>query len=119
MAVTLTTAGKTAVMTGFRDHFAAGSLEILDSSDVLLVSYTLTSSGGSVASGVWTVAFSSATSAAVAAGTASKAQIKTSGGVADLTGLTAGESGTDVILDDATITLSQNITISTLTISHD
>lgn len=121
MAVTLTTAAKTAVMTGLKDHFAGGALEILDASDVLLVSYTINVSGGSVAAGNWTVGFVSATTESVAAGTASKAQIKTAGGIVDLTGLTAGEAADtpDVELNDKTITSAQNITISTLTITHD
>lgn len=119
MAVTLTTVAKSASMTGLRDNFAGGTLEVLSASDVLLVTYSLTATGGSVAGGVWTVAFNAATVAAVATGTATKAQFKTSGGVADITGLTVAESGSDIILDDATVTAAQNITISTLTISHD
>jgi hypothetical protein len=118
MSVILDTTVKTAVMTAIRDQVAAGSLEILDASNVLLATFTLSGSGGSVAGAVWTLAFASSTAAAVAAGTAAKAQIKNSGGVAKITGLTVGTSATDVILSSTTIALAQNVTLTSGTITH-
>ena len=118
MAVTYTTAAKTARITATRDHFANGTLEILTSADALLVTFGLSASGGSIAGAVWTLAFDASTVAASAAGTAAKAQIKTAGAVANLTGLTVGTSGADINLDNTSIASGQNVTLSSATITH-
>lgn len=118
MAVTYATAVKTARMTATRDHFAAGSLEILTAADVLLATFALTAGGGSVAGAVWTLAFVASTVAAGATGTAAKAQIKTSGAAANLTGLTVGTSGADINLNNTSIASGQNVTLSSATITH-
>ena len=118
MATTYATAVKTARMTATRDHFADGTLEILTAGDVLLVSFGLSVTGGSIATDTWTLEFDASTVAAVATGTATKAQIKTSGAAADLTGLTVGTSATDVILNNTSITSGQNVTLSSATIQH-
>ena len=118
MSVILAATVKTAVMTAIRDQVADGSLEILDAADVLLVAFGLSSDGGSVAGAVWTLAFDSSTAAASAAGTAAKAQIKNSGGVAKITGLTVGTAATDVVLTSTTIALAQNMTLTSAKITH-
>ncbi|BAB48040.1 hypothetical protein [Mesorhizobium japonicum] len=118
MSVILATAVKTAVLTAIRDQVAAGSLEILDASNVLLAAFTLSGSGGSVAGAVWTLTFASSTVASGAAGTAAKAQIKNSGGTALITGLTVGTTAADIILTSTTIASGQNVILTSATITH-
>lgn len=118
MAVNLATAVKTDIMTAMRDHFANGTLEIMTSADAVLVTFGLSASGGTVAADTWTLTLDAATVAASATGTATKAQIKTSGGVANITGLTVGTSGTDIVLDNNSIAAAQDVTISSATIAH-
>jgi hypothetical protein len=122
MAVTYNTAVKTSRMTATRDYFANGTLELLSAGDVVLAIFGLSTGGGSVASGVWTITFDSNTvtgEAGASSGTAAtKAQIKNSGGSAHLTGLTVGLSGTDVIVDNTSIAASQDIVMNSATITH-
>jgi hypothetical protein len=119
MAVTYTNEVKQARITATRDHFVSGSLEILTSGDALLATFALTNPGGTVAgAGVWTLAFSASTVTASGAGTAAKAQLKTSGGAARLTGLTVGTSGSDINLNNTSIADGQSVTISSATITH-
>lgn len=118
MAVTYTAAVKNARMTATRDHFADGTLEIQDASDVVLATFGLNASGGTIAAGAWTLVFDNSTVAAGATGTAAKAVIKENGGTADLTGLTVGTSGADINLDSTSITNGQNVTLSSAVITH-
>lgn len=118
MAVTYTTAVKTSRMTATRDDVAAGALELLTTGDVLLATFTLSAGGGTISADVWTLTFAASTVAAVAAGTATKAQIKNSGGTAQITGLTVGTSGTDIVLDNNVIASAQNVTLTSATITH-
>jgi len=55
---------------------------------------------------------------AVAAGTATYAEITTSAGVAKVTGLTVGTSGTDFVMDNNIFTVSQAVTINSATLTH-
>ncbi len=118
MAVTYTNAVKTPRMTATRDHFVNGTLEILTSGDVLLASFTLSGTGGTVSTDTWTLGFVATTVAAVATGTAAKAQIKNSGGTANLTGLTVGTSGADINLSGTSINSGQDVTLTAHTIQH-
>jgi hypothetical protein len=123
MAITYNVAVKNSRMTATRDYFASGKIEILTSGDALLVEFPISSVGGSVASGTWTLTFggsatASHSSAASAGGVAAKAQIKNSGGTAHITGLTVGTSGADIILDNTNIAVSQNVTINSASITH-
>lgn len=122
MAVTYATAVKTSRMTATRDYFAAGSLEIgTTAMGTVLATFTLSAGGGSIATTVWTLAFSASTVAATGVGTAAAARIKRSagnGGTSDLTGLTVGTSGTDIILDNLSIAVGQNVTLTAGTITH-
>lgn len=122
MAVTYATAVKTARITATRDHFANGTLELLAANDTVLAIFGLSATGGSIAGAVWTLAFDAGTvtgEAGAGGGTAAtKAQVKTSGASADLTGLTVGTSGTDIILDNANIASGQEVTLSSATITH-
>lgn len=119
MAYTTTTALKTVAMTAHRDHFADGTLEIGTSGmGTVLATFTLSATGGTVASGVWTMAFTASTVTASAGGTAAAARIRTSGGVADVTGLTVGTSGSDINLDNTSIASGQSVTLSSATVTH-
>lgn len=118
MAVTYAAAVKTARITATMDHFANGSLEILTSGDAVLATFGLNAAGGTVSGSVWTLVFDASTVAASGTGTAAKAQLKTSGGTAALTGLTVGTSGSDINLDSTSITSGQNVTLSSATVTH-
>lgn len=118
MAVTYNAAVKTARITATRDHFANGTLEILTAADAVLVTFGLDADAGSIAGGVWTLEFDAGTVAASGTGTAAKAQIKTSGGSAHLTGLTVGTSATDVVLNNTSIATGQDVTLTSATITH-
>ena len=124
MAVTYSTTIKTARMTSVRDTIdagvGAGMLEILTSADVLLAEIQLVEPCGTVAGAVLTFDFDPDISDASAnsTGTAAKAQIKDGSGVAQITGLTVGTTGTDIILDSVAITAGQTVTITAGTITH-
>lgn len=118
MSVTYAASVKTDRITATRDHFANGTLEIQTSGGTVLATFGLSATGGSISGAVWTLAFDASSVTAGATGTAAKAQIKTSGGTADLTGLTVGTSATDIILDSTSITSGQTVTLSSGTITH-
>ena len=118
MAITYNVAVKTDRMTATRDYFANGTLEIQNSGGTALVTFDLSSTGGTVSGDTWTLALEAATVAADNDGTASQAVIKTSGGSAHLTGLTVGTSASDIIIDDASIANGQDVTLSSATIQH-
>jgi hypothetical protein len=118
MAVTYATAVKTARMTATRDHFANGTLEIMTSGDAVLATFGLDAAGGTISGAVWTLVLDASTVAAGATGTAAKAQVKNSGGTANLTGLTVGTSGSDINLYNLSIASAQNVTLSSATITH-
>jgi hypothetical protein len=118
MAVTYNAAVKTARMTATRDHFANGTLEIMTAADAVLVTFGLSAGGGSIAGAVWTLTFDATTVAAGAAGTAAKAQVRTAGGSAHLTGLTVGTSGSDINLTNTNIASGQDVTLTSAAITH-
>jgi hypothetical protein len=113
---------KAARMTATRDAVADGTLEILSAADAVLAIFTLTLAGGTVSNAVWTLAFdSNSTTGEAAAGagtTATKAQIKDSGGTARITGLSVGTSGSAINLDNTSIASGQTVTISSATFTH-
>ena len=118
MAVTYATTVKTARITATRDHFANGTLEILTAANAVLVTFGLSASGGTIASDTWTLVLDASTVQATGAGNATKAQIKTAGGTANLTGLTVGTAGADIILNNTSIAIGQDVTLSSATIKH-
>lgn len=118
MTISYNAAVKTARITATRDYFANGTLEILTAADVLLATFGLSAGGGTISGSTWTLTWDATTVAAVASGTATKAQIKNSSGSAHLTGLTVGTSGTDIIIDNTNIASGQNVTVGTSTIAH-
>lgn len=122
MALTYDNTVKAARMTATRDQFANGTLEIMAADSTVLAIFTLSATGGTVANDVWTLAFVASTVTGQAgAGTgksATQAQLKTSGGVARLTGLTVGTSGSSINLDNVSIASGQNVSLSAGTITH-
>ena len=109
-------------MTATRDAVADGTLEILSAADAVLAIFNLTLAGGTVSGAVWTLAFDAPTvtgeAAASTGTTATKAQIKDSGGTARITGLSVGTSGSAINLDNTNIASGQNVTLSSATFTH-
>ena len=119
MAVTYSTAAKTARMEAINDLVPAGKLKIYTSGDALLVTFTLTNPAGTTANGVWTLDFDPDLSAtASGTGTAAKAAITQSDDTEVITGLTVGTGSEDVVLDNASISSGQTVTLATGTITH-
>lgn len=118
MSVIYATSTKTLRMTATRDEVANGTLEILTAADALLVTFGLDATAGTVSGTVWTLVFDASTVSASGTGTAAKAQIKTSGGTAKITGLTVGAGSGDINLNSVSITSSQNVTLTSATITH-
>ena len=122
MAVTYTTAAKTARITATRDHFADGTLEIGTAGMAqVLATFGLDAAGGTISGDTWTLVFDASSVSASGTGTAAAAQIKRSAGngaAADITGLTVGTAATDIILDNDSITSGQTVTLSSATIQH-
>ena len=113
---------KAARMTATRDTVADGDLQILTSADAVLVTFALSTAGGTVATDTWTIQFDagsgSSTVAATGTGTAAKARLRNSGGTTRITGITVDTSGTGVIVDNTSIASGQSVTISSATIQH-
>jgi len=123
MAVTYSTAAKTARMQAIIDLIdagAAGKLKIRNSSDTVLATITLADPCGAAASGVLTFDFSPAVSdvSADASGTAANAIITDASDVTVVSGLTVGTSGTDIVLDSVSITAGQTVALTSGTITH-
>lgn len=118
MAVTYTTAVKTARITATRDYHANGTLEILTAADAVLATFGLDAAGGTIAGAVWTLVFDASSVTASGTGTAAKAQIKNSGGTVGISGLTVGTSGSDINLNNTSINSGQTVTLSSATITH-
>lgn len=124
MAVTYSTAAKSARMTAVVNEIdagaGAGKLKIRDSGNVVLATITLADPCGTVSNGVLTFDFDPDVSdtSADATGTAANAIITDSNDVTIISGLTVGTSGTDIILDSTSITAGQTVTLTTGTITH-
>ena len=119
MPVTYSTGAKNARMTAVRDLCADGSLELLTSADAVLVSIGLSTAGGTVTGGVWTVTFDGAATA-TAAGTAARARIKNTAGTVVVDGLTVSGTGGagDVRLDNTSIASGQSVSPDSFTVTH-
>lgn len=119
MAVNYTNAAKAARMQATADHFVSGTLEIGTAGmAAVLATFTFTATQTGVSNGVWTLQFTSGSVTASGTGTAAAAQLKTSGAVADLTGLDVSTSGANINLDSVSITSGQTVTLSSATITH-
>lgn len=118
MSVVYSAAVKTARMNADATYFANGQLQLLNSTGGVLATFVLNGTAGSVTGSVWTLGFSAMTVNASAAGTATQAQIVNSSGVAGITGLTVGTTGTDIVLNNTSIATGQSITLSSATVTH-
>lgn len=116
---TYNAATKTARMTATRDEVAGGTLEILSAADAVLAVFALSAAGGTIAGDAWTLTFvSTSTTGETAAGagtTATKAQVKNSGGDVLITGW---DVGTEVTIDNASIADGQTVNIGVCTVTH-
>lgn len=124
MAVTYTTAVKTARMTAVRDQIdggaGAGVLQIGTAGmATVLAEITLNDPSGTVSGAVLTLSgFPKSDTSANATGTAASARIRDSSGTDVITGLTVGTSGSDINLDNTSINTGQTVTINSATITH-
>lgn len=125
MAVTYTTAVKTARMNAVVDQIdasaTAGTLEIGTTAMAsVLATFTLADPCGTVTNGVLTLDFDPDISdiSADNSGTAVEARIKNGDGTSVITGLTVGTSGTDIVLDNNVINAGQTVTLTTGSITH-
>ena len=125
MAVTYSAGAKTARMNAVVTTIgSSGKLKLWTSGDVLLATFTLAATAGTVSGSVLTFSDANGATAGIlnttasGAGTAAKATITTSADVDVITGLTVGTSGADLILDNTSLTVSQAITINSATITH-
>jgi hypothetical protein len=110
-------------MTAVRDSIDAGAgpgkLEIGTAGmGTVLATITLADPCGTVSGGVLTFTMPQSDVDADATGTAAAARIRDSNNNDVVTGLTVGTSGTDVILDSVNLTILQNVTINSATITH-
>lgn len=121
MAVIYTAAVKNARLDAVTTQIGiAGKLEIGTAAmAAVLVSINLNNpSAAAAAAGVMTLSGFPKTAAAVAAGTAAAARIRTGASVDIVTGLTVGTSASDINLDSTNISTGQNVTINSATITH-
>lgn len=125
MAVTYSTAAKTARMNAVVAQIDAGSgpgiLEIgTTGMSTVLATLTLADPCGTVSSGVLTLDFDPdiTDSSADNTGTAAVARIKDSTGTVVISDLTVGTSGTEVELVNVSINAGQAVTLTTGTITH-
>lgn len=123
MAVTYSTAVKTARMTAVINEIdagaGAGKLVIRTSGNAVLATITLTDPCGTASAGVLTFDFDpDISTTATGTGTAHNAIITDSNDVTVISGLTVGTSGSDINLDSTSITTGQTVTITAATITH-
>lgn len=123
MAVTYTTAVKTARMTAVRDAIDAGSgpgyIEIGTTGMAsVLATIPLTDPCGSVTNGVLTFTMPHSDTSADNTGTAAAARIRTSNATDIVTGLTVSTTGADINLDSVSITAGQTVTLTAGSITH-
>ena len=125
MAVTYSAAVKTLRMQAVADAIDAGvssgTLEIGTAGmAAVLAVFQLVEPCGTVSGAVLTLDFDPDISDTSADGTgaAAAAQIKDGDGVAVITGLTVGTSGTDIILDSTSITAGQTVTLTAGALTH-
>jgi hypothetical protein len=107
------------VVTAIDAGSGAGTLEIGTAGmGTVLAAITLSDPCGSVSGGVLTFTVPVSDNAANASGTAAEARIKDSDGNVVVSGLTVGTSGTNVVLNSTDISINQQVTITSATITH-
>lgn len=122
MAVVYTTAVKNARLNAVTTAIGTtGVLEIgtTGMATVLATIPLANPAAPAAAGGVLTFTMPQSDVSADASGTAAAARIRTaSGGTDVVTGLTVGTSGTDIVLDNLSIAITQQVTINSATITH-
>lgn len=119
MGVVYRATERTARMQVILDAIDGGTLEIGTAAMAsVLASITLPSPAGTLSGDTITLTMPQSDPSADNSGTAAAARIKNSGGAAIVTGLTAGTSGTNVVLDSVSFTAGQTFTLNSGTITH-
>jgi hypothetical protein len=125
MSVIYSAATKTARLNAVVTTIGAnGKLKLLTAADAVLATIPLAATAGTVSGDVLTFSDANGATAGIsnvaasAQGIIAKAIITTSADVTVISGLTAGTSGTDVIVDNTNVNVGQNIQINTATITH-
>lgn len=125
MPVTYSAAAKTARLNGVVSTIGAnGKLKLLTAADAVIATIPLAATAGTVSGDVLTFSDANGATAGIsnvaasAQGTIAKAIITTAADVTVVSGLTAGTSGTDVIVDNTNVNVGQNIQVNTATITH-
>jgi hypothetical protein len=112
---------KTARMEGTRNVVSGGTLEVRDDTDAVIVSFDLSSTGGTVSDDIWTLGFEQNTKSSLLDADANNVVIKDSGGNVRISGLSVSddpESGAPVIIDNTSIIVGQQVSILSATIQH-
>ena len=125
MSIIYSAATKTARMNAVVTAIGtSGLVKLFTAADVLLVTYTLAATAGTVTGSVLTLSDANGAAAGIlsanasAAGTATKASVQTPGAVDVITGLTVGTSGTDFIMDNNILASGQATTVNSGTLTH-
>jgi len=124
MAVTYSLSTKNARMTAVRDQIDAGAgpgkIEIGTAGmTTVLAVFTLDEPCGTIANGAITFSgFPKSDSSADATGVAAAARIRDSNNNDVVTGLTVGTSNADVLLDNTSINITQQVTLQSAVITH-
>ena len=125
MSVIYSAATKTARLNAVVTTIGAnGKLKLLTAADAVLVTLPLAATAGVVSGDVLTFSDANGATAGIsnvaagAQGAIAKAIITTSADVTVISGLTAGTSGTDVIVDNVNVNVGQSVQINTATITH-
>lgn len=120
MAITYSNTLKDARMTAVVSAIGtSGKLELCTAGYAsVLATITLSSTAGTVSSGVLTFSGTPLSAVAGNSGIAALARVRTSGNVDVITGLTVGTSATDIILDNTNINSGQTVNINSAAITH-
>ena len=126
MSVVYSATTKTARMNGVvSDIGTSGFIKFYASNGgALLATFALAAVAGVVAGSVLTFSDANGATAgilntnAVAAGTATYAEVTNSANAVKISGLTVGTSGTDFVLDNNALTNGQAVTVNSATITH-
>lgn len=121
MPAILSTTLKNAKINAVRTALINGTIEIQAADDTVLAVFDIdATNGGTVTSGVWTIALdnTSVNADAGAPTNATKARFKDSSGTVQITGLTVGTSGADINLASVSVTSGQPVQLTSATYSH-
>ena len=116
---TLKSTRMAAVITAIDAHASPATIEICTAAfAAVLVTITLADPSFTESGGVITMAGVPKSGVAANTGTAAVARIKEGGGTTIVNNLSVGTSATDIVLNSASITSGQTVTITAGTITH-